>query len=628
MTPMLLLLLIGLSLYGLYIAARTARLGSPPGEFLNGGNSLPAWAPMFLLPALVVSGLDLERHLLLVADYGLQAAHLAVGIVLAAMAALLVWNRLWFATRVAGLETPGEALGKFYGSITFRIVILGLAVLFALPFSANLLSFAATTLESATNGVIPRIAGVWLLAISLAIPAIIGGWRATIVTLAMQAVLLALLLPGSALFAEVTFQGAGFPAVAIGVADGVFWDRIPGVIQYSAGVGKEVPTGGLFTTVALSSWTLALLGVVLSPAALYLGQTTRQGGSLGLSAVWLTAGLASGILLIAAPVLASRMPTGTFELVEQFFSIEPLAGAAFVLLLLIGPLLAISFFVTGGTLLFVREFVLAFLLPALSPNGQRFAARVALGVCFFLLAMMAAFMPLVSAILGSLALPMTVQIIPALLGLTLFRWISRGAVLAGLIVGLLIVFFTEPAGLILFEGLFVDLPWGRWPLTIHSAAWGLEINLMFVLLASAVTLKSADRYERDRLHDAMYEATRLKPGGRGPFWAMLLLWAFLAYGPGAVLGNTFFSDPIFSPTSATLGIPSLWVWQILFWLLGVVLVWWLAYRLGLGRTSFELIKPIEVGGTPGRKTPDWLAAGLSRVVARQNRARAPARRTG
>ena len=94
----------------------------------------------------------------------------------------------------------------------------------------------------------------------------------------------------------------------------------------------------------------------------------------------------------------------------------------------------------------------------------------------------------------------------------------------------------------------------------------------------------------------------------------MLLWGFLAYGPGAILGNTFFSEPIFTERSANLGIPSLWVWQILFWLLGVLLVWWFAYRVGLGRTSAERIKPITLGAPEDRRTPDWLAAGLERVV--------------
>ena len=182
--------------------------------------------------------------------------------------------------------------------------------------------------------------------------------------------------------------------------------------------------------------------------------------------------------------------------------------------------------------------------------------------------------------------------------------------------GMFIVFFTEPPGLILFEGLFVNLPWGRWPLTIHSAAWGLAINLLVVLLASAATLRRApDNLRRERLHDAMFQATGKAVGGRGLFWALMLVWTFLAYGPGAVLGNTFFSHPIFTTAEAALGIPSLWVWQTLFWLLGVVLVWWMAFRVGFGITTEQGIRAITLEEDKPRR-PDWLAAGLSRVNGR------------
>lgn len=616
MTPLLLSILILLTLYGVYIAAVTARQETRPADFLDGAQALPGWAAMFLLPALAGTGLGLESQFALITRFGLQASHLAVGFVLVAMAALLLWNRMWYVARVARLSTPGEALGQFYGSVTLRVVMLGLAVLFALPFSANLLSAAAILLETATDGLLPRAACVWLLAISLAIPAIIGGWRATIMTLAMQAVLLALLLPGATILAEILATAPGFPAAPIPVREGVLWDRIPGVIQYSAGIGKEMPVTGIFTTVALSSSAIGLLGIVFSPATLYLGQTTSSGRAVGLSTVWLSAGLLAGIFVLGAPLLATRMAAGPVALAAEFYAFEPLAGVGLVVMLLVGAMLAVSFFVTGGALIVTRELVIRYLFPDLSEQQQRFSARVAIGFAFFMLAFMASFLPLISAVLGSVALPLAVQLLPAILGLTFLRWISRGAVIAGMTLGMLIVLFTEPPGLILFEGLFVNLPWGRWPLTIHSAAWGLAINLLVVLLASAATLRAPGDLQRNRLHDALFQATGMAVGGRGLFWALMLLWSFLAYGPGAVLGNTFFSHPIFTSGEATLGIPSLWVWQILFWLLGVVLVWWMAFRVGFGRTSNDAIRPIELEAGK-RVRPDWLAAGLSRVNGRE-----------
>jgi len=215
MTPLLLSILMLIVLYGIYFSARSARLQASPCDFLDAGNAIPGWAVMFLLPGLLIGGIGLQRHLGLVSMYGLQASHVAIGLVPAAIAALLIWNRMWFVTRVAGLPTPGEALGQYYGSIALRVILLGLTVLYALPFAGNILSFAAVELELATAGLITRAAGVWLLTLSLAIPSIIGGWRATILTLAMLSVLLLLFLPAVALFTELTASDPGFPMTAI-----------------------------------------------------------------------------------------------------------------------------------------------------------------------------------------------------------------------------------------------------------------------------------------------------------------------------------------------------------------------------------------------------------------------------
>jgi hypothetical protein len=46
-----------------------------------------------------------------------------------------------------------------------------------------------------------------------------------------------------------------------------------------------------------------------------------------------------------------------------------------------------------------------------------------------------------------------------------------------------------------------------------------------------------------------------------------------------------------------------------------VLVWWMAFRIGFGRTSEEGIRVIELE-TGKRRRPDWLAAGLSRINGR------------
>jgi SSS family solute:Na+ symporter len=607
-TPLVIAALGLLSAYALYIAALTARAGAP---FLDGGGHTPGWAAMFTTAGVMVAAPGLGDQFALVSRFGLQASHVALGLVLGAMAGLIVQKRLWIAARVAGLATPGEALGRYYGSITLRVVTLTLAVLFALPWSAHLLSGTAVIVEQATGGALPRAPAVWLLAFFLFLPAVIGGWRASVLVFAMQAVLLAVLFAAVTGFAEGTLA-PGFLTTGIPVAEGILPNLIPGVILNSAGIGKEVAQGGIFTAVGILSAALVFVGVALSPGLLYLAQTTVAGRSKGFGAVWLTAGLGGVALLVLLPFLAAR-PTLAADLAAT-----PMAALGLTLLLVSGGQLAVAFFTTSGTLIVTRELVLPFILPGLSPRAQTLTARIAMAFAYVTLASLAAFAPLFSAVFGSLALPFAVQLLPAFIGLCFFRWISRSAIIAGLVFGLLLVTFTEPLGLILLEGLFLDLPWGRWPLTIHSAAWGLAFNIAVVLLSAIFTARGAERAHRDRLHDE-FAARWAVPNQRGTaLWSLTLIWAFFAMGPGAILGNSFFSNPIFTESEAALGLPSLWVWQILFWLIGCALVWWLAHRARLGQTDAANVRSINLPDPalmPGpARVPDWIAAGLARVT--------------
>ncbi|MEY4696012.1 MAG: hypothetical protein RIT14_440, partial [Pseudomonadota bacterium] len=594
--------------------------GAEPGRFAGEGAALPGWAGFFALGGVALTGIDLPAHLALVARFGLQASHLAVGFVLAALALLLVQKRLWLAAHVAGTGSPGEALAQHYGSVTLRVVMLTLAALFALPYAATILGGTATRLVEVAGGAVPRSVAVWLLAFGLFLPAVIGGWRATVLITAVEALLLAVVFAAVAGVAH-RVAGPGFPEAALPVAADVLADRIPGVVQYSAGLGKEVAQGGPFTTLAIISGALALVGLVLSPGVLYLGMTLRAGRGLAFGTVWVLAGLVAGLLLVLGPVLAGALAQGPAALMDRLAGVELFAGAGLGLLLVGAGMLATGFLVTSGTLLIVRELVVPFVLPGVSARAGRLTARVALAMAFALMAALASFSPLSAAVFGSLALPLSVQLFPALLGLAFVRWISRSAVLTGLILGCLMVFFTEPPGLILFEGLFLDLPWGRWPLTIHSAGWGLALNLGAVLLVSIFTRAGAERLHRDRLHDEFAARWRTDFGGRGArgaIWSLSVIWAFFALGPGAILGNTFFSQPIFAGGEAVLGIPSLWVWQLLVWLLGVPLVWWLAYRVRLGMTQDDGLRPLNAGaaGRRARRAPAWIAAGLARVTER------------
>ena len=75
-------------------------------------------------------------------------------------------------------------------------------------------------------------------------------------------------------------------------------------------------------------------------------------------------------------------------------------------------------------------------------------------------------------------------------------------------------------------------------------------------------------------------------------WIITLVWFIFAIGPGCVIGNTLFGDPL-NPASWPAGMPSIWIWQIVWWVLGIGMMWFLAYKLRMSTnitTDFKALK--------------------------------------
>ena len=184
---------------------------------------------------------------------------------------------------------------------------------------------------------------------------------------------------------------------------------------------------------------------------------------------------------------------------------------------------------------------------------------------------------------------------------------TPGATL-GLAAGLIGVIFTENFGGQIAGWVGIELAWGRWPWTIHSAGWGMLLNLAVCLPVSAMTQNDSDRAHRMTYHNFLREHASLPDSKRGlvPIaWGITLAWMFFGIGPGAVLGNDIFGAPNAGIDGWTFGIPSIWAWQILFWLLGVGMMWFLAYKM-------------EMSTVPDREV-EALVEDIGDVVAEQQR---------
>ena len=634
MTSLLAVMLAVFAAFTLYIAAQSAKSGDSPAAFVDAGQNLPGWTYIFAGSGALLASVGPYDYLRLLSVYGFQANQLALSLILVALVMALFQKRLWLAARMTGSRSLGEVLGAHYQSTSIRIYVLVVLLLFAVPFAATLLGSAGELLAQASGGALSRAAAISALAAFLFLAPALGGWRATIYIIAVLSTVILALLIFSASFAGLVFDGLSVFHKGFSVREGILGSVLPGVIQFSSGIGREVPAGGLWTTTAVLSFALAAAGAALSPSFAFLGLTMKSRAGFAFSQVWIVSGLAAGALLLLGPIVAGEMNAADnfTPLVARFAAYDQLVAACVTVMLLVMLLVAVAFFAASGASVATIELLDRYVVPDLTPRGERLAARVSLAIIYAAIVLLAAFLPALATVLSTLALPLSAQLFAAYLGLCWLRWMSRSAVLVGLAFGILFVVFTEPPGLIVFDGLFVQLPWGRWPLTIHSAAWGLAINVGASLLVAIFTRQDAEREHRNVLHGSFQRDHRIAFGGRAARsakWSLTLLWVFLALGPGAILGNSFFAHPVFTEADIALGVPSLWVWQAFFWIIGVLLVWWLAYRSRLSTVEgtfrpHELRHLLQVPGT--RRQLRWIALLVTRLTARQNRTTQPARR--
>jgi hypothetical protein len=220
-----------------------------------------------------------------------------------------------------------------------------------------------------------------------------------------------------------------------------------------------------------------------------------------------------------------------------------------------------------------------------SDQTQKFFGRIFVIIVAAAALIVAAKSTQAIVMLGGLAVAYGFQMYPALIGLCYFPKLSSKAVSFGLIAGLVAVTLTDKTST------WFGVPWGAYPLTIHSAGWGIFVNLIVVGLGTFFFPDSEDRIiKKKKRHEFIQSVSGLAENRKKLIplaWVLTLIWFVIGFGPFATIGNALFSNPNNPLTWAPLGLPSLWIWQLVFLLYGIFVMWFLAFFMGLS-------KPIDV----------------------------------
>jgi Na+/proline symporter len=155
-----------------------------------------------------------------------------------------------------------------------------------------------------------------------------------------------------------------------------------------------------------------------------------------------------------------------------------------------------------------------------------------------------------------------------------FRFPGIGAVL-GVVAGMVAIFLTYAVF--------------KYPLTIHCAGWGIIAALVVAYLCRTLGMKDKEEIKKRQEEVRQWIDSIDTPTESQRKWRRILkigvpLWYLFAIGPFAILGNRAFSFA---------GFPPLWSWQIVWWLIGIVMMWALCFKAALSSITETQIERAE-----------------------------------
>ncbi len=596
--------------------AMTAKTAS---DYFIAGRSISLWVFVLAATATSFSGWTFMGHPGLIYRDGFQYAYASFYAITIPFTGVIFLKRQWMLGKRFGFVTPGEMLSTYFKSDAIRLLVVLVALIFSIPYLGLQLRASGFLFNVLTDNLLDVEVGMWLLSIVVIIYVASGGLRAVAYVDTMQAILLALGIIAIGIIA-VNFVG-GWGKLNEGIAALANFDTkrtpdgfshyvaIPGVIQFVS--NGPSATGGAWTGIMILTYMFALMGIQSAPAFSMWAFSNHSPKPFAPQQVWASS-LGIGFILMvftamqglgghflgADAAFAAAHPEyvnnvmaeglGGKDLMEsagkqgmlvpQLIRLMADAAPWLVGLLSVCALAAMqstgaAYMSTAGGML-TRDILKRYLMPNASHAQQKLWGRI--GVIAIVLAalMVATHATDALVLLGGLAVAYGFQMWPALIAVCWWPWLTRQGVVLGLIAGLIAVTLTEKIGA-------QFMPWGRWPLTIHSAGWGIIFNLSIAILVSFFTQKAEDTEHRMTFHNFLREHSSLSPEKKKlvPLaWIIVLVWFFFGIGPGAVIGNTIFGNPQ-DITTWTFGIPSIWAWQLIWWAIGVFMMWFLAYKM-------------------------------------------------
>ena len=601
--------------YCIFWGIRGALTAKTASDYFIAGRKISLWVFVLAATATSFSGWTFMGHPGLLYRDGFQYAYASFYAITIPFTGVIFLKRQWMLGKRFGFVTPGEMLSTYFNGDAIRILTVLVALVFSVPYLGVQLRASGFLFNVLTDGLLSVEAGMWLLSAIVFIYVASGGLRAVAYVDTLQCILLAFGIVAIGLIALNYVGGWAKLNEAIGVLaqfdpkrtpDGYsHYIAIPGVIQFVSSGPKA--TGGAWTGIMILTYMFALMGIQSAPAFSMWSFSNHNPKPFAPQQVWASS---FGIGIILFLFTAMQGLGGHFLGADtKFLAAHPelvnnvlgaglggtdLMEAAGKQGMLVPQLIGVM----GDVAPWLVGLLAVCALAAMQSTGAAYMSTAGGMLMRDLLKAVIVLAALVVAthsadalvLLGGLAVAYGFQMWPALIAVCWWPWLTRQGVTWGLAAGLIAVTCTETIG----QNLGITA-WGRWPLTIHSAGWGILFNLGVAIAVSAFTQSDKDLRHRMEFHGFLREHASLPASKRGLIpaaWIITLLWFFFGIGPGAVIGNTAFGNPN-DPTTWTFGMPSIWAWQLLWWALGVFMMWFLAYKMEMSTVPEREVKALR-----------------------------------
>ena len=576
-------------------------------DYFVAGRSIGTWVFVLAATATSFSGWTFVGHPGKILTDGLPYAFASFYALTIPFTGVLFLRRQWVLGRVYNYVTPGEMYSDYYGGNSMRALTVLVAFLFSVPYLGIQLRASGALFNVLTDGLISTNLGMILLSTVVVIYVASGGLKSVAYVDCAQAILLAL---GIIVLGVITIKWIGgwnLFTEGIGVLvknDLISGNRLtlqgfssrvamPGSIQIVSSGSNAV--GGVWTGMMCMTYMFALMGIQSSPAFSMWAYANKTSKPFRWQQV-VASSIVIGIILFTFTIIQGMgadvlVLNGIFEtisdstLVPKLINLMSESAPWLVGLLAVCALAAMqstgSAYMSTFSAMITRDIYKNYIDEEVTEDRQKFIGRLFVVVVAVAALVVAIVSTDALVMLGGLAVAYGFQMYPALFGNLYCKWISKTGVTMGLIAGLLAVTLTDKMSSVF------PLPWGAYPLTIHSAGWGIFFNIIFTGFGSYFFPDSDQKnLDKEKRHAFLSEVAGVPESKKKlvPLaYCLVIFWFLFGFGPFAMIGNTLFSDPNIPATWAPFNLPSIWIWQLVFLFFGIFVMWFLAFYMGFSQ---------------------------------------------